>query len=186
MENAQDSSILQQSMNDMQGLHAQRSFYSDPLCKPLLGGDDRSLDERCGLISATTSLHNRSMVTKPLVNTTLYSPSHTTVSVQPNASIVQNSFLNGGVSKADLPYRSLAQFGVLSKYVACLSSPRALDETSRYARCRLHTQMFDMTDPQSFMSSLAPIQGLPGAAQLDMNVSCLFMHEVRSPPTSAS
>jgi hypothetical protein len=23
------------------------------------------------------------------------------------------------------------------------------------------------------------MQGLPGAAQLDMNVSCLFMHEVR-------
>lgn len=38
--------------------------------------------------------------------------------------------------------------------------------------------MFDMTDPQSFMGSLAPIQGLPGAAQLDMNVSCLYMHEV--------
>jgi hypothetical protein len=39
--------------------------------------------------------------------------------------------------------------------------------------------MFDMTDPHSFISSLAPIQGLPGAAQLDMNVSCLFMHEVK-------
>ncbi|CAF1119215.1 unnamed protein product [Adineta steineri] len=31
-----------------------------------------------------------------------------TVSVQSNTSIVQNSFLNGGISKADLPYRSLA------------------------------------------------------------------------------
>ena len=39
--------------------------------------------------------------------------------------------------------------------------------------------MFDTTDPHSFMSSMAPIQGLPGAAQLDMNVSCLFMHELR-------
>ncbi|CAF1507010.1 unnamed protein product, partial [Adineta steineri] len=87
-----------------------------------------------------------------------YPPLHTTVSVQPNTSIVQNSFLNGGVSKADLPYRSLAQFGVLSK---------------------IQTQMFDTTDPHSFMSSLTPIQGLPGAAQLDMNVSCLFMHELR-------
>jgi hypothetical protein len=39
--------------------------------------------------------------------------------------------------------------------------------------------MFDMSDPHSFMGSLTPIQGLPGAAQLDMNVSCLFMHEVK-------
>ncbi|CAF0843587.1 unnamed protein product [Adineta ricciae] len=138
VEDAQGSSILQQSMTDMQTLQGQRSFYSDPL--------------------STTSLHNRSVISKPLINTALYSPSHTTVSVLPNTSIVQNSFLNGGVSKADLPYRSLAQFGVLSK---------------------LQTQMFDMTDPQSFMSSLAPIQGLPGAAQLDMNVSCLYMHELR-------
>jgi hypothetical protein len=65
------------------------------------------------LFLATTSLHNRSVFSKQLINTSAYSPqSHTTVSVQPN---VQNSFLNGGVSKADLPYRSLAQFGVLSK-----------------------------------------------------------------------
>lgn len=66
-------------------------------------------------ILATTSLHNRSIIPKQLVNTSVFSPSHTTVSVQPNTSIVQNSFLNGGVSKADLPYRSLAQYGVLSK-----------------------------------------------------------------------
>jgi hypothetical protein len=39
--------------------------------------------------------------------------------------------------------------------------------------------MFDISDPHSFMSSLTPLQGLPGAAQLDMNVSCLFMHEVK-------
>lgn len=39
--------------------------------------------------------------------------------------------------------------------------------------------MFDISDPNSFMGSLASVQGLPGAAQLDMNVSCLFMHEVR-------
>ena len=38
--------------------------------------------------------------------------------------------------------------------------------------------MFDGSDPHSFMGSLAPLQSLPGAAQLDMNVSCLFMHEV--------
>lgn len=38
--------------------------------------------------------------------------------------------------------------------------------------------MFDASDPQSYMGSLAPLQSLPGAAQLDMNVSCLFMHEV--------
>ena len=38
--------------------------------------------------------------------------------------------------------------------------------------------MFDASDPHSFMGSLAPLQSLPGAAQLDMNVSCLFMHEV--------
>lgn len=43
---------------------------------------------------------------------------------------------------------------------------------------RIQTHLFDISDPHSFMGSLAPIQGLPGAAQLDMNVSCLFMHEV--------
>jgi len=110
-----------------------------------------------------------------LVNTSALSPSHTTVSVQPNTSIVQSSFLNGGVSKADLPYRSLAQFGVLSKYT---KSFFFLANYLFYS-FRIHTQMFDMTDPHSFISSLAPIQGLPGAAQLDMNVSCLFMHEVK-------
>jgi len=40
--------------------------------------------------------------------------------------------------------------------------------------------MFDVSDPHSFIGSLTPIQGLPGAAQLDMNVSCLFMHEVKN------
>ncbi|CAF4438457.1 unnamed protein product, partial [Adineta steineri] len=88
------SSILQQSMNEMQDLQAHRSFYSDPL--------------------STTSVNNRSTVSKTLINTSFYPPLHTTVSVQPNTSILQNSFRNGGVSKADLPYRSLAQFGVLS------------------------------------------------------------------------
>ncbi|CAF3406257.1 unnamed protein product [Rotaria socialis] len=138
VENMHGSSVLQQSMNDMQNLQTQQSFYSDPL--------------------STTSLNNRSIFSKPLMNTSSYTPSHTTVPVPPNASIIQNSFLNGGVSKADLPYRSSAQYGVLSK---------------------IHTQMFDMSDPNSFMGSLASIQGLPGAAQLDMNVSCLFMHELR-------
>ncbi|CAF0742634.1 unnamed protein product [Adineta steineri] len=76
-----------------------------------------------------------------------YPPLHTTVSVQPNTSILQNSFLNDEVSKADLPYRSLAQFDVLSK---------------------IEIQMFDITDPHSFMSSLTRIQGLPGAVQLDI------------------
>jgi hypothetical protein len=38
--------------------------------------------------------------------------------------------------------------------------------------------MYDVSDAHLFMGSLAPVQGLPGAAQLDMNVSCLFMHEV--------
>ena len=111
------------------------------------------------------------MISKPLVNTSVYSPLHTTVSVHPN---VQSSFLNGGVSKADLPYRSLAQFGVLSKY------KKSSFVYFIFLDCfRIHTQMFDMSDPHSFMGSLTPIQGLPGAAQLDMNVSCLFMHEVR-------
>lgn len=53
---------------------------------------------------------------RPLVNTSVFSPLHTTVSVQPNTSLVPNSLLNGGVSRADLPYRSLAQYGVLSRY----------------------------------------------------------------------
>jgi len=138
LENLPTSSILQQSMNEMQNLHGHQSFYSDP--------------------STTSTLHNRSIVSRPLTNTSLFSPSHTTVSVQPNLSIAQASFLNGGVSRADLPLRSLAQFGVLSK---------------------LHNQIYDYSDPNSFLGSLAPIQGLPGAAQLDMNVSCLFMHELR-------
>ena len=115
------------------------------------------------------------MVSRPLVNnTSIFSPSHTTVSVQPNVSIAQGSFLNGGVSRADLPLRSLAQFGVLSKYESFF-----LDNPSREPRSsRLHNQIYDFSDPNSFLGSLAPIQGLPGAAQLDMNVSCLFMHEV--------
>ena len=126
------------------------------------------------LLSATSTVHNRSIAPKPLVNTSFLSPSHTTVSVQPNVSIVQSSFLNGGVSKADIPYRSLAQFGVLSKYSIDLLPFEPLF----LSLFRLHTQIFDYSDPNSFIGSLAPLQGLPGAAHLDMNVSCLFMHEV--------
>jgi hypothetical protein len=69
----------------------------------------------------------------------------------------------------------LAQFGVLSKY-----KEKCFFSQVIYFVFRIHTQMFDLSDPNSFIGSLAPIQGLPGAAQLDMNVSCLFMHEVRT------
>ena len=37
VENMPTSSILQQSLNDMQTLNAQQSFYSDPLCRNFLG-----------------------------------------------------------------------------------------------------------------------------------------------------
>jgi hypothetical protein len=63
-------------------------------------------------------MHNRSLTTKPLSNTSTYShfgPSaHTTINVsmqQPSSSLAQS-----GITKADLPQRSLASFGVLSKY----------------------------------------------------------------------
>jgi len=138
VEDLQGSSILQQSMTEVQTLQNHRSVYSDP--------------------QSAMSMHNRSVISRPLVNTSVFSPSHTTVSFQPNASIAQHSFLNGGVSRADIPYRSFAPYGVLSK---------------------LQSQMYDTADPQSLLSTLTPIQGLPGAAQLDMNVSCLFMHELR-------
>jgi hypothetical protein len=39
--------------------------------------------------------------------------------------------------------------------------------------------MFELSNSNYLSGSLAPLQGLPGAAQLDMNVSCLFMHEVK-------
>jgi hypothetical protein len=114
VEDMHGSSILQQSMNEMQNLQNQRSFYSDTQCKILKNKNNSQISWYWCL--ATTTLNNRSVISKPLVNTSVFSPLHTTVSVQPNTSIVQSSVLNGGVSRADLPYRSLAQFGVLSKY----------------------------------------------------------------------
>ncbi|CAF3419510.1 unnamed protein product [Rotaria sp. Silwood1] len=137
MENMQTSSILQQSLNQMQSLNIQRSFYSDP--------------------TSASSVSNRSVIPKPLNDSNAYTHfaplTHTTTSLsmqQPSPSIVQS-----GVSKADLPYRNFAPLGVLSK---------------------IHTQMFGLSDSNYLSGSL---QGLPGAAQLDMNVSCLFMHELR-------
>jgi hypothetical protein len=39
--------------------------------------------------------------------------------------------------------------------------------------------MHEFSDPNYLAgSSSSPLQSVPGAAQLDMNVSCLFMHEV--------
>ena len=110
------STVLQQSLNEMQHLQSQQSFYSDPSSKRFSPQTRSSHNTDFVRFSATSTVHNRSMAPKPLINTSFLSPLHTTVSVQPNASIVQGSFLNGGVSKADIPYRSLAQFGVLSKY----------------------------------------------------------------------
>ena len=80
----QTSSVLQQSLNQMQ-----RSFYSDPQCQS-------------------------SISSKPLINTSTYTHfgpprQHTTV----NMSTQQLALSN--ISKADLPYRSLASLGVLSK-----------------------------------------------------------------------
>jgi hypothetical protein len=64
-------------------------------------------------------MNNRSVLPKTSNNASTYSqfasPPHTTVNVsmqQPSGSMAQS-----GISKADLPYRSLAQFGVLSKYI---------------------------------------------------------------------
>ena len=113
VENMHGSSILQQSMNDMQTLNNQRSYYSDPQCNR--EEFFSKLESYFQFLLATTSLHNRSVIARPLINTSVLSPIHTTVSVRPNTSIAQHSFLNGGVSKADLPYRSLAPLGVLSR-----------------------------------------------------------------------
>jgi hypothetical protein len=111
MENMPNSTVLQQSMVDMQQLQSQQSFYSDPSSETQI----KDLPNRSIFIIDASTVHNRSIISRPLVNTSLFSPSHTTVAVQPNVSMAHNSILNGGVCKADLPYRSSAQFGVLSK-----------------------------------------------------------------------
>ncbi|CAF0832259.1 unnamed protein product [Adineta steineri] len=103
---------------------------------------------------STSSMYNRSMMPKTLNNA--YSPTYTTVNMsvqQPSSSISQS-----GITKSDSPYRSLAPYGVLSK---------------------IHTQMFESSNSNYLSGSLAPLQSVPSAAQLDMNVSCLFMHELR-------
>jgi hypothetical protein len=40
--------------------------------------------------------------------------------------------------------------------------------------------MLESSYSNYFSGSLAPLKGLPNASQLDMNVSCLFMHEVKA------
>jgi len=111
VENMQTSSVLQQSLNQMQ-----RSFYSDPQCKNL--ESNLQIFNFILHFLATSSMHNRSVIRKSLSDTNTYShfpsPTHTTINIslqQPSASIAQN-----GASKADLPYRNSAPFGVLSKY----------------------------------------------------------------------
>ena len=64
VEDVQGSSILQQSMTDMQTLQGQRSFYSDPLCK-LFSMEKRKELKLVEFVSATTPLHNRSVISKP-------------------------------------------------------------------------------------------------------------------------
>ena len=67
----------------------------------------------------------------------------------------------------------------LSKIVTLLSyETLKIFNYSSILSFRIHSQMFDFSDPHSVLGSLGPLQGLPGTAQLDMNVSCLFMHEV--------
>ncbi|CAF3238887.1 unnamed protein product [Rotaria socialis] len=135
MENLQTSSILQQSLPQMQ-----RSFYSDP--------------------ATTSTILNHSVIPKPLINSNSYTHSthltHTTTSI--SMQLPTSSIIRSGASKADLPYKHLAPLGVLSK---------------------IHAQTYDLPDSNYLSSTLGSLQGLPGAAQLDMNVSCLFMHELR-------
>ena len=47
VENLHGSSMLQQSMNDMQNLQAQHSFYSDPQCKIFLFKQIKKLCSIC-------------------------------------------------------------------------------------------------------------------------------------------
>ncbi|UJR20902.1 hypothetical protein I4U23_024011 [Adineta vaga] len=130
LENMQTSSVLQQSLGQLQ-----RSVYND---------------------SQTTS----SVVPKVLNNSNTYSHfgslPHT--SIQMSTQLPSTSLAQSSASKADLPYRSLAPLGVLSK---------------------IHAQMFESSNSAYFSGSMAPLQTFSSAAQLDMNVSCLFMHELR-------
>ncbi|CAF4748110.1 unnamed protein product, partial [Rotaria magnacalcarata] len=108
----------------------------------------------------TSTISNHSVIPKRLSNSNSYTHSthltHTTtsISIQPPTS----SIIRSDASKADLPYKHLAPLGVLSK---------------------IHAQTYGLSDSNYLSSTLGPLQGLPGAAQLDMNVSCLFMHELR-------
>ena len=78
------------------------------------------------------------------------------------------------VSKVDLPRGELAPYGVLSKYEAY--------ETFHYFfsfdLSRIYTQMSRLTNANHVSGFVEPLQNLPGAIQLDMNTSCLFIHEV--------
>jgi hypothetical protein len=119
---------------------------------------------------ATSSMHNRSLTTKPLSNSHF---GHTTITVSTQQQ-PSNSLAQSGITRADLPYRSLAPLGVLSKYKSVF-----IYSLIYFNLFRIHTQASGLSNSNYFSGSLAPLQGLPGAAQLDMNISCLFMHEVR-------
>jgi len=123
VENLQSSSILQQSVHQMQ-----QSFHNtstSPSSK-----FEFSFKSILFFILATfSSLHNSSIPNERMH--TLVNTSHPMTQ-----------------SKSDIPNRSLAQFGVLS---------------------RLHSQVFNLPDTTSLSR---------GAPEFDMNVSCLFMHEV--------
>ena len=81
------------------------------------GGCGEFIDDESLTFLATSTIHRRSMISKPSNETSGYthfaSPGHTTV----NLSMQQPTISNGqnGTSKADLPSRTLAPFGVLSR-----------------------------------------------------------------------
>ena len=109
----------------------------------------------------------------PNTNSHFASPSHT--SIQMSSQLPSTSMAQTSASQADLPYRSPAPFGVLSKYRDSLDLI-----FPQLCLHRIHSQMFDSSNSTYLSGSMAPLQTFSSAAQLDMNISCLFMHEVNS------
>ncbi|CAF0979681.1 unnamed protein product [Adineta ricciae] len=130
VENMQTSSVLQQSLGQVQ-----RSLYNDA--------------------QSTSSMISKAR-NDPNTYSHFASPNHT--SIQMSSQYPSTSMPQTSASQADLPYRSPAPFGVLSK---------------------IHSQMFDSSNSTFLSGSMAPLQTFSSAAQLDMNISCLFMHELR-------
>lgn len=179
----QGSSVLQQSMHDMQNIQSQRSFYSDPLCN--------FYSFLFFLTKLVLIYFSYNIITKP------FSICKATSKYKCIFSITYNSFSSSkyiNIAEQSSKWWGIKIWFTLSKFgtIWCSFQVRFDSYSANFYfnnylsiyifiySYRLQTQMFDASDPYSYMSSLTPIQGLPGAAQLDMNVSCLFMHEVKS------